>query len=37
MEYKKLGNTDLKVSLLCFGSLTISSLQSALPVKKGQM
>jgi aryl-alcohol dehydrogenase-like predicted oxidoreductase len=35
MEYKKLGNTDLKVSSLCFGSLSISELQSNLPIEIG--
>ncbi|MTI48970.1 aldo/keto reductase [Sporosalibacterium faouarense] len=35
MKYKKLGNTDIEVSGLCFGSLTISPLQAALPIKRG--
>lgn len=35
MEYRKLGNTDIEVSRLCFGSLTISPLQANLPVKEG--
>lgn len=35
MEYRKLGNTDLNVSRLCFGSLTISPLQANLPIVEG--
>ena len=35
MEYKPLGNTGIKVSRLCFGSLTIGPLQANLPVKEG--
>ncbi len=35
MEYNFLGKTDINVSKLCFGSLTISSLQSNLPIKLG--
>lgn len=35
MEYRLLGNTGIKVSRLCFGSLTISPLQSALSVDDG--
>lgn len=35
MEYRRLGNTDLNVSRLCFGSLTISPLQANLPIKEG--
>lgn len=35
MEYEYLGSTDLKVSRLCFGSLTISPLQSNLSIKEG--
>lgn len=35
MEYEYLGNTDLKVSKLCFGSLTISPLQSNLTIDEG--
>jgi aryl-alcohol dehydrogenase-like predicted oxidoreductase len=35
MEYKKLGNTDLIVSRLCFGSLTMSPLQRNLTPKEG--
>lgn len=32
MEYRQLGRTGLKVSRLCFGSLTLSPLQAGLPV-----
>ncbi len=35
MEYKTLGNSGLKVSKLCFGSLTISQLQANLSVDIG--
>ncbi|WP_422444078.1 aldo/keto reductase [Thermoanaerobacterium sp. DL9XJH110] len=35
MEYRVLGNTGLKVSRLCFGSLSISPLQANLPLRKG--
>lgn len=35
MEYQFLGNTDIKVSKLCFGSLTISPLQTNLSIKQG--
>lgn len=35
MKYNKLGNTDLYISKLCFGSLSISPLQINLPVEKG--
>jgi aryl-alcohol dehydrogenase-like predicted oxidoreductase len=35
MKYKNLGDTDLIVSRLCFGSLTISPLQAALPIDEG--
>ncbi|EOC99950.1 aldo/keto reductase [Caldisalinibacter kiritimatiensis] len=35
MEYRKLGNTSIKISRLCFGSLTISPLQAHLPIKSG--
>lgn len=35
MEYVKLGNTDITVSRLCFGSLTIGPLQADLPVREG--
>ncbi|MGI6703421.1 MAG: aldo/keto reductase [Clostridia bacterium] len=35
MEYRDLGQTGLKVSRLCFGSLTLSPLQANLGVKEG--
>lgn len=35
MEYNDLGTTGLRVSRLCFGSLTISPLQANLDIKKG--
>lgn len=35
MNYTNLGNTDITVSKLCFGSLTISPLQSNLSLKDG--
>lgn len=35
MEYVNLGKTDIIVSQLCFGSLTISPLQANLPVDTG--
>lgn len=35
LEYKKLGNTDLKVSRLCFGGLTIGPLQANLSPEEG--
>jgi len=35
MEYRYLGNTNLKVSKVCFGALTIGPLQANLPVKNG--
>jgi len=35
MELVKLGSTDIVVSKLCFGSLTISPLQSNLSIKEG--
>jgi predicted aldo/keto reductase-like oxidoreductase len=35
VHYNKLGNSGIKVSRLCFGSLTISPLQANLPVKEG--
>jgi len=35
MQYNKLGCTNLMVSKLCFGSLTISPLQANLPIKDG--
>lgn len=35
MDYRMLGNTELKVSRLCFGSLTISPLQAKLGLEEG--
>ncbi|PAB60925.1 aldo/keto reductase [Anaeromicrobium sediminis] len=35
MEYRKLGNTDLVVSRLCFGGLTVGPLQANLPIDEG--
>lgn len=35
MEYSLLGNTNLKVSKLCFGTLTIGPLQSNLSIEEG--
>lgn len=35
MEYRKLGNTELEVSRLCFGSLTIGPLQAGLGLEEG--
>lgn len=35
MEYRILGNSGLKVSRLCFGSLTIGPLQAALGLEEG--
>lgn len=35
MKYSLLGNTDISVSKLCFGSLTISPLQSNLELQQG--
>lgn len=35
MDYRILGNTGIKVSRLCFGSLTIGPLQAKLPLKEG--
>jgi predicted aldo/keto reductase-like oxidoreductase len=35
MEYRTLGNTGIKVSRLCFGSLTIGPLQSNLNLEDG--
>lgn len=35
MDYKRLGNTNIEVSLLCFGSLTISPLQANLTIDEG--
>jgi len=34
MEYRWLGRTGLRVSRLCFGSLTVSPLQADLPVRE---
>ncbi|MDI6907430.1 MAG: aldo/keto reductase [Thermoanaerobacterales bacterium] len=35
MKYRALGTTGLVVSRLCFGTLTISPLQAALPTEEG--
>lgn len=35
MEYRTLGNTGIKVSRLCFGSLTIGPLQANLSIDEG--
>ncbi|MFZ5754869.1 MAG: aldo/keto reductase, partial [Bacillota bacterium] len=35
MEYQLLGHTGLKVSRLCFGSLTMGPLQANLSIKQG--
>lgn len=35
MDYRNLGNTDLKVSRLCFGTLTLGPLQANLPLEQG--
>lgn len=35
LEYRMLGNTGLRVSRLCFGSLTIGPLQAALGLEEG--
>lgn len=35
MEYRKLGLTDITVSRLCFGVLTVGPLQANLPVTEG--
>src|SRR5690554_7505386 len=35
MEYRYLGNTGIKVSRMCFGSLTIGPLQADLSVDDG--
>lgn len=35
MEYKSLGKTGIKVSRMCFGSLTIGPLQSGLTIEEG--
>lgn len=35
MEYRNLGNTGIKVSRICFGTLTLSPLQAYLPLHEG--
>lgn len=35
MEYKRLGKSNLMVSKLCFGGLTVGPLQAGLPVEEG--
>ena len=35
MELYELGNTGIRVSPICFGSLTIGPLQRNLPLKEG--
>lgn len=35
MEYRRLGSTNLKVSRLCFGCLTVGPLQANLPIEEG--
>lgn len=35
MQYQRLGNTELLVSRLCYGSLTLGPLQAKLPVTEG--
>lgn len=35
MQYKRLGNTDITVSRLCFGTLTIGPLQKCLSIEAG--
>ena len=35
MEYRRLGNTNIDISRLCFGSLTISPLQAHLSIEEG--
>lgn len=35
MEYRKLGNTSIMVSRLCFGALTIGPFQANLPLEQG--
>lgn len=35
MEYRVLGNTGIKVSRICFGSLTVGPLQANLPLEEG--
>ena len=36
MEYRKLGNSDIEVSRLCFGSLTLGPLCAGLPIEQGR-
>ena len=35
MDYIKLGNTNIEVSRICFGALTIGPLQKKMPLKQG--
>ncbi|HRU42362.1 MAG TPA: aldo/keto reductase, partial [Candidatus Diapherotrites archaeon] len=35
MDYRILGSTGLRVSRLCFGSLTIGPLQAGLDIEEG--
>nr|WP_250160186.1 aldo/keto reductase [Caloranaerobacter azorensis] len=35
MEYRNLGKTNIKVSRICFGSLTMGPLQANLPIETG--
>ena len=35
MEYNEIGRTGIKVSQLCFGSLTMGPLQKNLPLREG--
>jgi len=35
MEYVKLGDTDIEVSRICFGTLTVGPLQAGLPLREG--
>ena len=35
MEYRVLGSTGLRVSRICFGSLTMGKLQANLPLAQG--
>ncbi len=34
-QYKTLGKTDIRVSPICFGTLTVGPLQANLPIKQG--
>ena len=36
MKYNMLGQTNIKVSELCFGTLPMGPLQANLPVEKGR-